>query len=64
MITIDGRSGPIVVANRIALAAAALYLLLTCKAWFGQHLPLPLHPALPPSGTVPRTGCGPRSSVR
>ena len=58
------RTSLIAVAIGIVVAAVALYLLLTRRTWFGQHLPLPLHPASPRPGTVPRMTRGVRSIVR
>jgi hypothetical protein len=52
------------VAIGVVLTAVALYLLLTHRTRFGQHLPLPLHPASPRPGTVPRMARGLRSLGR
>ncbi len=52
----DDRTSLIAVAIGIVVAAVALYLLRTRKTRFGQHLPL--HPASPRPGTVPRMARG------
>ena len=52
MISSGNQSDPIAVAIGVVLTAVALYLLLTPRTRFGQHLPLPLHPASPRPGTV------------
>jgi hypothetical protein len=58
----DDRTNLVAAAIGVVLAAAALYLLVTRRTWFGQHLPL--HPASPRPGTVPRMARGMRSPVR
>ncbi len=64
MISLENRTDLIAVAIGVVLAAVTLSMLLTRRTWFGQHLPLPLHPASPRPGTVPRMARGLRSPGR
>ncbi len=52
----DDRTSLIAVAIGIVVATVTLYLLLTRRTWFGQHLPLPLHPVRPRFGHRPENG--------
>jgi hypothetical protein len=64
MTHLEHRDDLVVVAVGVVLSAIALYLLLTRRTWFGQHLPLPLHPASPRPGTVPGMARGLRMRRR
>jgi len=64
MRSMENQTNVIAVAIGAVLAAAALYLLMTRRTWFGQHLPLPLHPSSPRPGTIPRMARGLRPPMR
>ena len=64
MTSLENQTGLVAPAVGAVIAAVALYLLLTRRTWFGQHLPLALHPSSPRPGTVPRMARGLRSHVR
>ena len=60
MTSLENRTNLIVVAIGVVLVAVALYLLMTRRTWFGQHLPCPA-PRQPPPGDRPENG--PRTAV-
>ncbi len=64
MVSLEKQTNPIAVAIGVVLAAIALYLVLTRRTWFGQHLPVLPHPSCPRPDTVPRMARGLRPSMR
>ena len=56
----EDRMNLVALAIDIVVAAVATYLLLTPRAWFCHHPPLPLHSASSRPGTVPRMAHGQR----
>ncbi len=63
MPSMQTRTNYLATAGGLLIVAIALYMLMTRKTWFGQHLPLPLHPASPVPGTLPRMNRGIRSLI-